>query len=295
MVTAYLDTCVFDNLLKRNGFGGSHLSELRAAIGEKRLAIVANILNLQETLDAINSATPGIVVQQIKFIARLVDWDRFVKPCDMLLTDDIRHFSWCGEAANPLLAPQIVRVLRAATFDLIDGKMRPEELDDVVREDFQQKKKFADILEENHAQTAPQVEQLRDQGVFPAFPEFFDVTASSFAVALARKGGRADECENRGLEGFLAVRSVRMAVGHAMSIVYRRAFENRKLRRSLGTSRDLQHSPCAAASADLFVTHDRELAELVRRVPMRRFRVCTLRELLDELRMGEPATTPTAA
>ncbi len=292
MVSAYFDTCVFDNLLKRNGFNESHLSELRTAIEEKRLTIVANILNLQETIDALNSATPEIAVQQVEFIAGLVDWDRFVKPCDMLLTDDIKHFAWCGEAASPFLAPDVVGVLRTATFDIIDGKTKPDELDDVVRENFRQKKNFAEVLEDNHAQTAAQVAELRNQGLIPAFPDFLGITASDFALELARKVGRADECADRGFEKFLAVQSVRMEVGHAMSVVYRRAFENRKLGRRFGTSRDLQHSPCAAAAADLFVTHDRELADLIQRVPMRRFQVSTLRQLLDELRVGEPSTAP---
>jgi hypothetical protein len=46
--------------------------------------------------------------------------------------------------------------------------------------------------------------------------------------------------------------------------------------------RDLQHAVCAAAAADIFVTHDEELAFLLRRVPIKDFRVMRLRELSED-------------
>lgn len=47
--------------------------------------------------------------------------------------------------------------------------------------------------------------------------------------------------------------------------------------------RDIQHAVCAAAAADIFVTHGDELLAIFGRVPIRGLRVMTIRQLLDEL------------
>ena len=90
------------------------------------------------------------------------------------------------------------------------------------------------------------MEQLHKEGLFPEFADIFPIAAQDFAYHVAAKVDRAQECKGRGLEQFLSVRSVRMAVGLGLSVIYRRAFENKKLKRPLGTSRDLQHLACAA-------------------------------------------------
>jgi hypothetical protein len=108
MLCAYFDTNPFDNLLKLNPQTVTDLAELRSAIQTQRLAVVSNILNIQETIDALHSKTPEVVVPQLDLIASLIDWSRFVKPSDWLLTDDIRHFAWCGEPSSPFLADNVV-------------------------------------------------------------------------------------------------------------------------------------------------------------------------------------------
>lgn len=287
MLSAYFDTNPFDNLLKLNQLTASDLAELRAAIQTGKLAVVSNILNIQETIDALHSKTPQVVVPQLDLIAGLIDWGRFVKPCDMLLADDIRHFAWCGEASSPFLRESDVTVIHNAVNDIIRGRIPMAELDGVVRENSRQKTAFAIGLENDHAQTASMVEQIAAEGPIPDFPAVFAIAAQDFAYHTAAKVGRAEECKSRGLERFLSVQSVRMAVGLGLSVTYRRAFENKKLKRPLGASRDLQHLACAAAAADVFVTHDRELTSLACRVPIHGFRILTLRQLLAELSEGD--------
>jgi hypothetical protein len=100
------------------------LAELRSAVQAQKLAVVSNILNIQETIDALHSKRPEVVIPQLELIADLVDWGRFVKPCDMLLTDDIRHFGWCGEASSPLLHESVVAVVCEALNNIIRGRLR---------------------------------------------------------------------------------------------------------------------------------------------------------------------------
>jgi len=226
MLCAYFDTNPFDNLLKLNPQTVTDLAELRSAIQTQRLAVVSNILNIQETIDALHSKTPEVVVPQLDLIASLIDWSRFVKPSDWLLTDDIRHFAWCGEPSSPFLPDNVVGAVRGAVMDIIRGRMPSADLDDVVRENSRQKAAFAVGLENDNTQTASMMEQLHKEGLFPEFADIFPIAAQDFAYHVAAKVDRAQECKGRGLEQFLSVRSVRMAVGLGLSVIYRRAFEN---------------------------------------------------------------------
>jgi hypothetical protein len=182
-----------------------------------------------------------------------------------------------------------------AVNDILRGRISIAELDDLVRENNRQKTAFAIGLENNHAQTTSVVERIGADGLIPDFPSVFAIAAQDFAYRIAAKVGRADEWTSRGLERFLSVLSVRMAVGLGLSVTYRRAFENKKLKRPLGALRDLQHLACAVAAADVFVTHDRELSSLVARVPMRAFRVLTIRELLNGVHAQDPEAARTDA
>ena len=197
MFCAYFDTSLFDNLLKLNRLTAADLTELRSAIQTRRLAIVSNILNMQETIDALHSQSPEVVVPQLDLIASLIDWSRFVKPSDWLLTDDIRHFAWCGDPSSPFLPESVVEVVHGAVMDIIRGRMPCADLDDVVRENSRQKSAFAAGLENDNAQTASMVEQLRKEGVFPEFADIFAIAAQDFAYHIAAKVDRAEECKSR--------------------------------------------------------------------------------------------------
>jgi hypothetical protein len=107
--------------------------------------------------------------------------------------------------------------------------------------------------------------------------------------AFAKSFGVAEECERRGLDKLLKIPSVRIMVGHGMSLIYRIAVDGKVARGS--AARDLQHALCAAAAADVFVTHDEELAFLLNRVPIKGFRVMRLCELFEEIdQLPDPQT-----
>src|SRR5215469_15857341 len=98
-LVAYFDTNVFDNILKRSaGVLQGDEAHLLKAIESGRLVVVTSILNISETMDA---RRPEIVLPQLNLIAKLADRDRFVKPHDVVLTDDVRHFAWNGEPDSP--------------------------------------------------------------------------------------------------------------------------------------------------------------------------------------------------
>jgi hypothetical protein len=117
-------------------------------------------------------------------------------------------------------------------------------------------------------------------GEIPSFEQFFVDGAEEHLLAFVISFGVSEECKRRGLDKLLKIPSVRAMVGLGMSFIYRTAVERKAPKSS--ALRDLQHAVCAAAAADIFVTHDEELAFLLRRVPIKDFRVMRLRELSED-------------
>jgi hypothetical protein len=151
----------------------------------------------------------------------------------------------------------------------------------VVHEDKEQKSTFHDGVKKARAETETDLEDLRKRNEIPPFEEYFANGAEEFARAFARTFSVAHECERRGIDKLLKIPSVFTMTAAGMSFIYRTAVEKRAVRGS--DSRDLHHAVCAAASADIFVTHDADLTILLNRIPGKCFRVLRLHELLDEI------------
>jgi len=95
----YFDTNIFDNLLKKTqGITERVEASLRAAIKSGALSVLVEIHAIDET-----AASRRDPVPQLRLIWELCDWDRIVKPADMLLVDDIKHFAFSGDAAHPFI------------------------------------------------------------------------------------------------------------------------------------------------------------------------------------------------
>lgn len=278
-LVAYFDTNIFDNMLKRTaGVLADDEARLLRAIESRKLAIVTSILNISETIDA---RRPEIVLPQLNLIARMADKDRFVKPHDIVLTDDIKHFAWNGEPDSPFIREPMLGQLRSALDRILSGQDAIEDFEDVIEENVNQKVRFLTGISDVRSETYPQIQELRQREEIPSFERYLADQSERVARAFARRVGVEGECERLGFANLLKIRSVGLTVGLSLSFIYRGAVEGKTPDR--GASRDLQHAPPAAASADVFVTHDRELTYILRRVPMRRFKVMAFRELLDEI------------
>jgi hypothetical protein len=282
---AYFDTNVFDHLYKKtDGVTQADELELRSAVFSGRLTIVVGHLNIQETLAALR-ASPHIVGPELNLIASFADWDYFVRFHSAILEADIRHFAYNGERANSAFEDEhIVTNIRAAIRRVIDDPQGIKGLDAVIREDDEHKRAFLDGARKARAETTGELEALRRKNEIPSFEQYFENGAEDFALAFARSFGVAEECSRRGLGILLKIPSVRAMVGVGMSFIYRTAAEKKSFKGS--DSRDLQHAVCAAAVADVFVTHDVDLSALIQRVPIKGLGVLRLHELLEAANRG---------
>jgi predicted nucleic acid-binding protein len=278
---AYFDTNVFDNLIKKqNGVTAADEARLRAAVSSGQLRIVIGHLNIREILAAL-PASREIVGPELSLVLNLANWDCFVRFHSTILEADIRHFAYNGERANTAFEDErTVESIRAGIRRVVDGPEGERGLEAVNSENREEKRRFLEGVRRAQAETAEAVRDLREKNEIPTFREYYEISAEEYALAFAQSFDVAEECKRRGLNNLLKISSIHAMVGVGLSFIYRTAVEEKSPKPS--DSRDIQHAVCAAAAADVFVTHDDDLSLLLSRVPIKGLRVMRLHELLEE-------------
>jgi len=275
---AYFDTNVFDNLVKKtNGIAEADDERLREAVSAGQLVVVVGHTTIRETLAALESR-PDIARAQLELIASLADWDRFVLLSSEILENDIKHFAFNGEAANTPFEKDAAHI-RPKLQLIIEGRIGFGELEAVIGEDREYKTEFRDTVRRVDAGTAPELEEFRKANGIPRFEEFFEDGMEAQVLAFVESFGLAEECKSRGLDKLSKIPSIRALIGLGMSFMYRTSVEKKSPKSSF--ARDIQHVVSAASAADVFVTHDEELSFMLHRVPIKRFHVLRLHELLN--------------
>jgi len=276
-MVAYFDTNVFDNLIKKtNGVTDADEEQLRAGVSSGRITVVVSHTNIRETISALDSR-PDIAREQLDLIAKLADWDRFVRLHSIILEDDVRHFAFNGERANTPFEKGASHILSKVRL-VVEGRIGFNELEAVIAEDREQKRLFLDGVKRSNAEIATELENFRQVHGIPSFGDFLADGMGAQVRAFVESFDVAEECKRRGLDKLSNIPSIRALVGLGMSFMYRTTVEKKSPKSS--TSRDIHHVVCAAASADVFITHDSELSYLLNRIP-KGIRAVRLRQLLE--------------
>jgi hypothetical protein len=281
-VLVYFDTNIFDNLVKKqNGITGDDSLWIRAAASSRKLSVLVSHLNIRESMAALASA-PHVARAQLCLISELADWDRCVREHSVILEKDIRHFAFNGERANsPFDSAQNAGNVRRGVERLIDGTWGLREMEPILRENSDQKRESLEMVRKSRSETKAEMEQLRKRGEIPAFEQWYEECSRDYLIAFIDGYGVTEQCNRRGLERLLRIPSLQAIIGLGMSYMYGIAVEGVTPERS--DSSDMQHVVCAAAAADIFVTHDIQLIDFLRRVPIKGFRVMRWRELVSEI------------
>ncbi len=275
----YFDTNVFDHIYKKIGVTETDLQVLWNAVTEGRLSIIFSVINIEEVLAALKSK-PAVALHELWLILKRADWERIVKPTDILLTEAIRCYARGQDLTSPFTTDPWIKVGLERLKDPTQRDL--DEFAPTLEEVAKQKAEFLAGMRAARStwmeSVLPQVREL--QGERPDFNRYWEVSAESLAEQLAERIGEGEACRARGIRGLLEVRSVRLAVGANLSLIYSQTFGGRGPDK--GDSRDIQHAILAAA-ADAFVTNDSTFGGLVARIPMQGFQVTDLRGLLREI------------
>ena len=274
---AYLDTNVFDHLYKKVGCTSADIAGLRKAIYGRDLSISLGIQVLEELL-LNRKVSPQELVARVKLTLSLASIRRMVKPCDQLIADDIRSYAATGEPDRPLVNVQIQNAITQGIAELIesDGEEFSEEIAAALEDTKRRKERFVQGMKVSLREIASLVAAV------PAnigFDDYFQIAAPQVTERLAQRAGVLEASRERGIDGLLKIRSVRAAIGIALSYIYGQSFEG--WAPASGDSIDYLHAPSAAASAEVFVSDDSRLREALARIPLDNLRIMSLAEFLS--------------
>jgi hypothetical protein len=294
----YFDTIAFD---PENGLSEAQLDSIRGDPGNT-FRLVFGIDCLEEALLGVDSTDPKKPLEHIRRILRWTDARLVAKPADQLLCDDVVAYSKVQPSSpwleNPRLAWVKKNLLDLRTLDVrqLRRKFAPE-IDEIRR----RRDRSASRLEQTISELSSDPFVLANRET--KFPEFYRLVSLHVAENFARGAeqyvddrGLLDRCKERGIEGLLDIRSVRLA-----TIVTLRLFHTQFLNEGRQTAKprgsdlaDIRHA-VVASSADIFVTNDRRQFTCLSRVDTAGWRVICLKNLIAELHTEEPPGWSTGA
>jgi hypothetical protein len=275
-MVAYLATSAFGHLYRKIDCTAADIGALRKAIYSRAISIPLGLHNLEEIVLA-RPASARSMAAQLRLLLSISNWRVLLKPCGQLLADDLRAFAAGAEAPGPFLRGAMQNAVTTGISELLESD--GEELN----EDFAQA--LDEVRREREAFVAGLGEFLTECGTrftpptkLEAFEEYFERNAPDAAVALAEHAGVGAECRRRGAEAMLAVKSVRMWVGAALSLACAHSAEGRAVRAE--EANEVVHAVSGAAAADTFVTADARALPWVSRVAIDGLRTTDLRGFL---------------
>ncbi|WHZ17713.1 MAG: hypothetical protein OJF52_004566 [Nitrospira sp.] len=272
----YFDTNVFDHLEQCNGVTTWDLFRIQRAIKHGCMRLVLSYLNIEETLFIVSSQ-PKRADARIRLILELADKRLFVLGQEMIMNNDIRAYAGATQAPSPFMAmpPWVEVEIRNLAKAVGHYSQKLESLIDETRQD---KKVFQEFLIEGRAKLKPMADSIGGKQ-YP-FANYWVSNSGWLVEGLARRVRVLGKVKKRGVDGLLKVKSVALAVGANLSLLYSHHMEN--CTPASGDSRDILHA-VLASTADVFVTNDKRLEAVLARVPVDGFRVMSLRKFLSIL------------
>ncbi|HZO80735.1 MAG TPA: hypothetical protein VFB33_03495 [Candidatus Binataceae bacterium] len=269
-MVVYLAPDAFDHLYRKVGCTAADIAALRAAIYGRAFSIPLSIHTLEEILLA-RKAAPQARAAQIRMLLSVSSPRTLLKPAEELLLDDVRSFATSGQPASPILRGEPQNAVSAGISALLESD--GEELD----EDFLQ---TLEVARRQRESLGAEIAGLQAASAAPSggFDEYLREQAPRIAAALAGQAGVATQCEARGINELLRVKSVRMWTGAALALARERALDGRAPGADeLGGA---VHAVAAAASADALVTDSNPLRALASGVGVEGFTAIDLKSLL---------------
>lgn len=272
----YFDTNIFDHLEQLNGVTAWDLFRIRRAVNHGCVRLILSYLSIEETLFIVSSQ-PQRAEARVKLILELADKHLLTRGHHQIINDDIRtyaegfsaqsHF----ESLTPWIESEIWRLVAPVGRDV-------RELSSVVNETRRIKKEYQVFMTKGRKKLKPKADSI-GASRYP-FERYWKNNYGWLVEGLAKRARVLVKAKRRGIDGLLRLKSVALAVGANLSLLYSQHFENQTPRP--GDSRDILHA-IAASGADIFVTNDRKLETVLARIPVDGFRVMNLRAFLNWL------------
>jgi hypothetical protein len=282
MVRVYFDTNVYDHIDK-DDVPMTDLDALRSALANRKLVANLSIADVEELLGQWETNRPA-AIRKLQLARDLVGFHQMLKQPSDLLADAFKAYAAGEAAASYLMPPNQRHVVVSSLHSVIQGDTK---LDRVVSESLEKVrlmiKGFRQMMTESRAEVLAQWKIIvANLGRNPTFQEYWKAGAIDFAEGLIPPDS-LEGCRARGFDGLLEIRTVRLAVGALMSLIFSQIVGEGSQSRTpqRGDAHDLWHAILASV-AEVFVTYDERLAASLSRVPVDGFRVfSSIPELLQ--------------
>ena len=285
MPRAYFDTQVYDRIAKGE-IPDEDVEALRPLIARRKITAHLSVVDVEELLGEWTT-DPAAAIRKIIVARDLVGFNEILKQPRDILTDAIHSYAEGVAQPSPFLAANERDAVVAGLHRLISGDAGMNAVvSDIVRSVCAIKQQFVDEMLAACGQARADWQSVdADRRRETTFAVYWQAGALQWAedyTAGLVERRYVERCRDRGFGTLLDIRPVRLCVGATMSWIFSVVVGDgnapRQPRRTDGY--DLWHATTASA-ADLFVTYDKRLADLVERVPIDNFRVVrSLSELL---------------
>ena len=277
-MVAYLASSAFGHLYRKIDCTAADIGALRKAIYSRTVSIPLGLHNLEEIVLA-RQASPQAMAAQLRLLLSISNWRVLLKPCGQLLGDDLRAFAAGADPARPFLHGAMQNAVTTGISELLesDGEELNEDFAQALDEARREREAFVAGLGEFLAECGT---RFTPPPAADAFDEYFERNAPEVAAALADRAGVDAEFRRRGTEAILALKSVRMWVGAALSLACALSLEGRPARAE--EANEVMHAASGAAAADTFVTADARALPWLSRVAIDGLRTTDLKGFLME-------------
>lgn len=273
MPNVYFDTNVYDHIDK--GYVSSaDVDALRRALANRNLTARISIATVEELLGEWET-NRNAAVRKLQIARDLVGFDGMMKQPRDLLADATAAYASGEVALSPLMPADQRNIIVSSLHRIAAGETT---LDSVTSKSLHQvklmKKDFRQGMAQSRKEVCEEWEKIvGKEGRNVTFPEYWAAGAVQFAEGLVPPD-YIDACRARGFDGLLEVRTVRLAVGALMSLIFSQIVGDGSQSREpqSGDAYDLWHA-ILASTADSFLTYDTRFAGLLGRVPIDNFRV----------------------
>jgi hypothetical protein len=276
VIVAYLDTNVFNDLVgKRSGTTDTDVSALHDAVSGRRVSIPLSSQVLSEKLFTAKES-PDTFRRDIDFIYGLVDQNTFWRDPAEFLKEHLH----CYARGLPLTDYWEMDGGNAARGFLNMIQSDDADIDELIAEITARQRKSLEWMRNTTQDVRKKAEALVDRDsslkkelAAVCFEDTWRANAERFACGLAEHAGVLDACRQKGIDGLLTIKSIRLCVSMYLSLFYDHDFEGRSPKK--GDYGDILHA-LFGAGADVFVTNDCRFREVLSRVPVDDFAVMDL-------------------
>lgn len=277
MKQVYFDTNIYTHINNlQHGITVPERTKLFESIRADKIRIYLSAAVLEETVSGLLSNEKQ-VIQRLRLIHRISKRKRILNEYRPILDGVVTAYANNDRVPSFFMSPPpyLKVVLRNQSRKTLDGL---RELAEQSQKQIQERK---ESIEKMFAEKIrPLVVEEKEQGPHQSFENYWKEHSINVVEIFAKLVGVLPECQEKGIDGLLEQTPMKAITVAILSQGYANTYEKTTINR--GDSRDLHHVVYASAIGTL-ITHDKNFAKVMKRVPVNGLEVMDLHTLLASI------------